>query len=51
MKRPVILYQSFRESGSTSVPCKLNNAKTNKKHLGQLMDCLSVSEKTANENS
>ena len=33
------------------VPCKLNNAKTNKKHLGQLMDCLSVSEKTANENS
>ena len=37
-----------------TVPCKLNNAKTNK-HLGQfIMDCLSIDfeiELTANENS
>ena len=42
-----------RKKGA-AVPCKLNNAKTNK-HLGQfIMDCLSIDfeiELTANENS
>ena len=34
-----------------SVPCKLNNVKTNYKHLGQLMELFKRKRKTANENS
>ena len=59
MRFKVISYASCpmngaEPGGQRSVPCKLNNAKTNK-HLGQfIMDCLRHSctnKQTANENS
>ena len=46
MKSDVLKYISCPMNGAkpggrhNTVPCKLNNAKTNK-HLGQLMNCLS----------
>ena len=43
------------ERGGRTVPCKLNNAKTNKNTLDNYMDCLRIVYKTnlltANENS
>ena len=41
--------QAVRETAA--VPCKLNNVKMTFITLDNYMDCLSVSEKTANENS